>query len=177
MTDPSTQRTTWTGVQIDIRAAGPDDEPVLTELFHNVTPEDLRFRFLTGISHVPPDQIRQMTHVDHKSAETWIAFLSDNHEPVATAMLAADPTGKRAEVAISIHADYRQRGIGWELLSFAAEQAEARGIEVIESIESRDNRAALEVEQNMNFKLEAIPGDPTLVLVSKRLGPATETRK
>lgn len=164
------QRTTWTGVEIDIRTARPDDEPILTELFRNVSPEDLRFRFLSGLSHVPPEQIRRMTHVDHETAESYIAFLRENQLPVATGMLAADPTGKRAEVAISLHADYRQRGIGWEMLSFLSEQAEARGIEVIESIESRDNRAALEVERNMDFKLESIPGDSTLVLVSKRLG-------
>lgn len=171
MTQTRWQRTTWTGVDIDIRAARPDDEALLTELFRTVSPEDLRFRFLSSLSRVPPEQIHRMTNVDHETAESYLAFLRDNLEmPVATAMLASDPTGKRAEVAISLHADYRQRGIGWEMLSFLSEQAEARGIEVIESIESRDNRAALEVERDMDFQLESIPGDPTLVLVSKRLG-------
>ena len=171
MTDTSWQRTTWTGVPITIRTARPDDEALLTELFRNVSPDDLRFRFLSSLSRVPPEQIRRMTHVDHETAESYLAFLSDDPQTaVATAMLASDPTGKRAEVAVSLHADYRQRGIGWEMLSFLSEQAEARGIEVIESVESRDNRAALEVERDMDFKLESIPGDPTLVLVSKRLG-------
>lgn len=177
MTDKSWQRTTWTGVHLDIRPARPEDEATLTELFRNVSPEDLRFRFLSSLSRVPPEEIRRMTNVDHDTAASYIAFLADDQTPVATGMLASDPTGKRAEVAISLHADYRQRGIGWEMLSFLAEQAEERGIEVIESIESRDNRAALEVERDMDFKLESLPGDPTLVLVSKRLGIGDSPRE
>ena len=168
------QRTTWSGVQLLIRTARPDDEPILEELFRNLSPEDLRFRFLTSLSRVPAEQIQRMTHVDHQSAESWIAFLMEDQTPVATAMLASDPTGTRAEIAISVRSDHRQRGIGWEMLSFVAEQAEERGIEVIESVESRDNRAALEVQRNMDFVFEEIPGDPTVVLVSKRLGAGGE---
>ena len=127
MTQTRWQRTTWTGVDIDIRAARPDDEALLTELFRNVSPEDLRFRFLSSLSRVPPEQIHRMTNVDHETAESYLAFLRDNLEmPVATAMLASDPTGKRAEVAISLHADYRQRGIGSEMLMFLSELAKAR---------------------------------------------------
>lgn len=171
MTEDHWRRTTWTGVEIDIRTARPEDEALLTELFRNVSPEDLRFRFLSSVSRVPPEEIHRLTHVDHETAESYLAFLADDPRmPVATAMLASAPTGKRAEVAVSLHADYRRRGIGWEMLAFLAEQAEARGIEIIESVESRDNRAALEVERDMGFKTEPLPGDPTLVLVRKQLG-------
>lgn len=173
MTDDTWQRSTWTGVNFVIRAARPDDDPILEELFRNVSPEDLRFRFLTALAHVPPDQIKRMTNVDHESAETWIAFLAEDRTPVATAMLASDAARMRAEVAISVRSDFRQRGIGRELLAFVSEQAEARGIQVIESIESRDNRAALEVERDMDFTLSPVPGDPTLVLVSKHLRAAS----
>jgi len=166
------QRTTRGGVQLLIRAARPEDESVLEDLFRNVSPEDLRFRFLSAVAHVSPEQIRRMTHVDHQSAESWIALLSDGETPVASALLARDPSGSRAEVAISVRSDHRQRGIGWEMLAFVAEQAKARGIEVIESVESRDNRAALQVERDMNFTFQDLPGDPTLVLVSKRLSSA-----
>lgn len=170
MNDTQWTRTTWKDIQLAIRAARPEDEPILEDLFRNVSPEDLRFRFLTSLNRVQPEVIRRMTHVDHQSAETYIAFTADTQLPVATAMLASDPEGKRGEVAISVRSDYRERGIGRELLAFVAEQAEARGLEVIESLESRSNRAALSVERDMAFTMVDIPDDPTVVLVRKELG-------
>lgn len=175
MSDTEWTRTTWKNIPLRIRTARPDDDPVLTELFHNVNPEDLRFRFLTGLSRVRPEEIHRMTHVDHKTAETYIAFTADTGIPVATAMLAADREGKRGEVAISVRSDHRDLGIGRELLAFVAEQAEARGLEVIESIESRANRGALAVERDMAFTMIDVPGDPTVVLVRKELGAGRRT--
>lgn len=170
MSDTHWSRTTWKDIQLLIRTARPDDAPILEDLFHNVNPEELRFRFLTSLSKVQPEEIRRMTHVDHQSAETYIAFTADTRLPVATAMLATDTEGKRGEVAISVRSDHRDLGIGRELLAFVAEQAEARGLDVIESIESRANRGALAVERDMAFTMIDIPGDPSAVLVRKELG-------
>ena len=120
MSDTHWSRTTWKDIQLLIRTARPDDAPILEDLFHNVNPEELRFRFLTSLSKVQPEEIRRMTHVDHQSAETYIAFTADTRLPVATAMLATDTEGKRGEVAISVRSDHRDLGIGRELLAFVA---------------------------------------------------------
>ena len=52
-------------------------------------------------------------------------------------MLAADPAMERAEVAISIHEDYKNRGLGWTLLDHVARAAAAKGIKFLEFIELR----------------------------------------
>ncbi|QKC95256.1 GNAT family N-acetyltransferase [Mesorhizobium sp. NZP2298] len=161
-----------TGLNIIVRPAGADDDAILDELFHHVRLEDLHFRFLAGMRQVPPEQIHEMTHVDHRTVETYIGFLEDNHTPVATAMLAREGTSGRGEVAISIRADYRDHGIGWEMLAFVVGQAERWGLKVIESIESRASHDAIELEKNMGFTVHSYPDDPTLLLVSKKLGTA-----
>jgi hypothetical protein len=43
-------------------------------------------------------------------------------------------------------------------------------MDVLQSIECPDNRGALEVEKDLGFEVTFYPGDPTLDLVSKRLG-------
>ena len=158
---------TWKGFAFTVRPAAPGDEARLAELFANVTRDDRRFRFLTGIDNVSRDFLERLTLVDHEQTEDYLAF--DGERLIATAMLAADAAMERAEVAISIHADYKSRGVGWTLLDHVARAAAAKGIKLIESIESRDNVEAIALEKEMGFTATPYPGDPTLVLVQKTL--------
>ncbi|WP_448955084.1 GNAT family N-acetyltransferase [Labrys neptuniae] len=141
----------------------------MSDLFHHVRKEDLRFRFLSAINEVGPDWIRKMVEADHDHVETYLAFDQANGVAVATAMLVRGSEGGTGEVAISVHGDYRNRGIGWELLSFVAQEAHRRGMRRLESLESRANYDAIELERNMGFHVTPVPGDSTLALVSKEL--------
>lgn len=160
---------TRTGLNFTVRPANSNDDAVLTELFHRVRPEDLRFRFLSGMKEVSPQRIHDMTHVDHRTAETYLAFVDDDSNAVATAMLAGDAKGERGEVAVSVRADRRGQGFGWELLAFIAKQASARGMKVIQSLESRQNHDAIALERDMGFKAELCPDEAGSVLLSKTL--------
>ena len=159
--------TTWSGFAFRVRPAGPADEVALAELFTKVSRDDRRFRFLSGVDKVGSDFLRRLTQVDHDKTEDYLAF--DGDTLIATAMLAADSAMERAEVAISIHADYKNRGLGWTLLDHVARAAAEKGIKFLESIESRDNVEAIALEKEMGFTATAYPGDATLVLVQKKL--------
>jgi len=159
--------TTWSGFNFKVRPAGPADEAALAELFTRVTREDRRFRFLSGVDKVGHDFLQRLTQVDHERTEDFLAF--DGDTLIATAMLAADPDMERAEVAISVHADYKNRGVGWTLLDHVAQVAAAKGIKLLESIELRDNVGAITLEREMGFTATTYPGDATLVLVQKTL--------
>lgn len=160
---------TRSGLKLNIRAVTADDDALLADFFHHIHPEDLRFRFLSSIKEVGAEQIRRMTHIDHKANETYVAFNEGDGVVVAVAALASDEAKQKGEVAISVHADHHHQGIGWEMLTLLADQAAARGLKTIESIESRNNHEAIEVERNMGFAVSSYPGDNTLVLVSKTL--------
>lgn len=164
---PEIELTTWKGFTFRVRPATPGDEPALAELFEKVSPEDRRFRFLSSVRKVGQDFLERLTRVDHERTEDFLAF--DGDTLIASAMMAADPEGKRAEVAISIRSDHKGRGVGWCLLDHVARFAQAKGIELLESIESRDNREAIALEREMGFTATPYPGDATLVLVQKRL--------
>ena len=163
----STTLTTWTGFEFRVRPATPADAPALAELFEKVSAEDRRFRFLSGVQKVGQDFLDRLTRVDHERTEDFLAF--DGDTLIATAMMAADPAGQRAEVAISIRSDYKNRGLGWTLLDHVARFAAGKGVELLESIESRDNREAIELEREMGFTATSYPGDASLVLVQKKL--------
>jgi GNAT superfamily N-acetyltransferase len=161
--------TTRTGVKIHVRPVRVADEPELEEFFTHVTKEDLSFRYLAGIDKVGKARIAALAEIDHVQTENFLAFGESGKPLIGTAMLACDPKFERAEVAITIHADYKNQGIGWELLAYLAKVAAAKGVKVLESLERRDNHAAIELEQHMGFTAEADPDDPTLVIVRKEL--------
>lgn len=170
-TESNVTLTTHAGCRFEVRRARPDDEPALGEFFTHVTPDDLRFRFLGGVKAVSHEQLVAMTRSDDAAIHNFLAF-SLNGLLISVAMLACDQPRRHGEVAISTREDHKHQGVSWELLSYIAKYAEGLGLDTIESIESRENRAAIELERDMGFIVTAYPDDPALVLVRRHLGCA-----
>jgi N-acetylglutamate synthase-like GNAT family acetyltransferase len=164
--------TTRTGFEFFARPAEAGDEQDLGNFFAKVAPEDLRFRFLSSITEVGPDQLEAMTSYDHRTTENFLAYDRDRTTIFATAMLAADHTLEKAEVAIAILPGYKNRGASWTLLEHITRFAQAKGIKTLESIERRDHHAAIELEREMGFETVECLGDPALVIVRADLAKA-----
>lgn len=160
---------TRSGLAIHVRPVAVGDEAALAEFFDAVSPEDLRFRFLSSVQHVNAQQIDAMTHVDHRKTEDFIVTAPGSDVVLGNAMLAADDRMETAEVAISIRADAKGKGIGWTLLEHVTRYAKARGIGVLQSIESRANHQAIELEREMGFTARPLDDDPGLVVLEARL--------
>lgn len=169
--DWSRDLVTRTGFHFHVRPAMAADEAALGEFFTHVTPEDLRFRFLTGLRQVSHDRLIEMTTIDHRQTENFLAFENGKPDILATAMLACDKAMQTGEIAIAIRSDYKARGISWDLLAHVSDYAEAKGLTTIQSIESSANHAAIEMERQMGFVSAPYPGDATLVLVKRQLKP------
>lgn len=161
--------TTRSGFGFQVRPARPTDDAALAEFFTHVEKDDLRFRFLSALKAVGPQLLATMTNVDHDRTENILAFDGDGKTILASAMLAADAEGKRAEVAMAIRADYKRKGISWSLLEHVAHLAKAKGYLTLESIEARDHHEAIEMEREMGFTASACPGDATLVVLRAQL--------
>ena len=165
--DPVRTLTTQSGFEFTVRPAVPADEPALGEFFTHVAQDDLRFRFLSGCRTVSHGQLVSLTRSD-KQTENFLA-LAPGGAVIASAMLACDTAMEKGEVAIAIRADYKRRGVGWELLEHVARYAEQAGIKTLESLESRENHAAIELEREMGFTVASCDMDPTLVTVRRSL--------
>lgn len=159
---------TRAGLHLHVRPVTEKDEALISEFFAHVTPAELRFRFLSSVRVPGHACLVAMTRIDHDRTENFLAF-DDSGNMVASGMLAADPELERAEVAISVRAESKNQGISWTLLEHITAYARSRGIHVIESIEARENRAAIELEQEMGFVAHSVDGDPGIVRVSLSL--------
>ncbi|MEG8055455.1 GNAT family N-acetyltransferase [Sphingomonas sp. 22L2VL55-3] len=165
----SADLTTRDGYVFHVRPASPTDEPALGEFFEHVDKEDLRFRFLSAIHTVGHDQLLALVTVDHEHTENFLGFDPATNRIVATAMLAADESLTRAEVAIAIRSDFKRRGISWTLLDHVAAFARAKAIATLESIESRDNHQAIDLERERGWIASVCPGDPASMMLRMTL--------
>ena len=175
MTDWSRDLITHSGFKFHVRPARPDDVVALGAFFARVTPEDLRFRFLSSMKTVDQDRLKSMTSVDHRQTESFLAVEPSNGAIVATAMLACDPALEVGDVAISVSADRKNLGISWELLNHLTRYAVAKGVKRLQSLESRSNGSAIKLEKELGFTAEPYLGDSTLMLLQKRLDQQTSS--
>lgn len=155
---------TRTGFEFAVRAVGPFDEPALAELFSHVEKDDMRFRFLSPRKPTH-DMLKELIDVDHDRKESYIAVAPDGYTVIANAVVAADTANECAEVAIAMHRDYKGKGIGWALLRYIVQEEKRKGVKKLQSIETRENHQAIELEREMGFKASSYPGDSTLMLL------------
>jgi GNAT superfamily N-acetyltransferase len=164
---PAFELATRSGLILEVRPASEADEAALTAFFDGVSDEDRRFRFLAASEHVSHDQLDPLIHADHFRSESFIGFIPGEEGIVASGLLACDGKLDTAEVAVSVRADHRGKGLGWAMLDLLGQEAQRRGVRRVISIESRENHAAIELEREKGFSPEPFEGDPTLVILSK----------
>jgi acetyltransferase len=156
---------THDGVALTLRAVSEEDAGLLTRFYDSLSPEDMRFRFLSAQAHLSTAQLTAMVTVDHRHREHLLAFRPDNGELVASLLIAADEAFDVAEVAVSVASAYKGHGVGWSLLRHAVELARERGIRRLRCIESRANSDAIEVERALGFRSSDYEGDATVALL------------
>jgi N-acetylglutamate synthase-like GNAT family acetyltransferase len=157
--------TTRTGFEFHVRPVEPSDKEALAEFFTHVSLGDLRFRFLSPIPEVRESLLNDLVHVDHDHEEDYLAFDIDDKTIIASAMVGVNADKSEAEVAIVVRSDYKHRGMSWTFLKYVIEQARQNGIKKLQSIESRQNHAAIDLEREMGFSARSCPGDATLMLL------------
>jgi acetyltransferase len=157
---------TRSGIILHIRLAHPGDEPALKQFFAQVTPDDLRFRFLDTIKQVADEQIATMTGGD--AVRTFLATNVED-ELIAVASLIGAPGEDTAEVALSVAADWKHLGVSWTLLEYVLACAKAKGFKLVSSLEAGENREAIKLEREMGFIARLSSAAPVEILVSKSL--------
>jgi GNAT superfamily N-acetyltransferase len=155
---------TRTGFEFAVRPVVPFDEPALAGLFNHVDKDDIRFRFLSP-RKPGHEMFKELIDVDHARKESYLAIAPDGKTVIANAMVAADAANECAEVAIAMHRDYKGKGMGWTLLKYIVEQEKRKGVRKLQSIESRENHEAIQLEREMGFKASSCPGDGSLMLL------------
>ena len=157
---------TRSGRRFDVRIARPLDLPALKLFLSRITPEDLRFRFLSPAKTVPDGLLQQLLGYDHVSAEHFLVLEPKGNEIIASAVVAGDRKSATAEIAICTRPDYKGLGLSWALLSYATQWAKGHGAYEAVAIEAMDHADAIKLEHEQGFRADpdqSCPGVQRLI--------------
>lgn len=155
--------------RIFARPIRPEDEPLIHELLHHVTSEDLRLRFFAPMKEFTHEFIARLTQLDYARAMAFVAFDEERNDLVGVVRIHADTLGETGEYAILLRSDLKGRGLGWALMQLIIEYARAAGLKIISGDVLRENVTMLEMCRNLGFEIKVDPGEPDLCIVKLRL--------
>lgn len=116
---------------VSLRWLTSEDEPHIRDLLEGLSEEDRYMRFMRAMPRIPDSVIAALSAVDGSDHVAVAAF--DGSRCVAAARylrLRATPTA--AEVAVTVAAGYRRRGLARDLILRLARDAADKGIEHFE---------------------------------------------
>lgn len=159
------------GRSIVIRPIRAEDEAAARVFFQRLCPESLRMRFMKFVRQLNDRLLHGFTHVDYESRMAFVCETVVGGEPrlVGEARYAAIENTRSCDFGIVIADEWRKTGIAGLLMLALMDHARSRGFETMESLVLRDNRDMLRFVRALGFEVHKVPGEPTVLQVTKRL--------
>ena len=157
------------GYRIFIRPIRPADEHLYEGFIEKLSPEDIRFRFLTPRKEFSHKLIARFTQIDYARAMAFVALDKEQKELLGVARLAADPDYITGEYAIIVRSDLKGTGIGWALMCHLIRYAEKEGLRELVGDVLANNQRMLEMCRALGFAISPDPEDLSIRRVRLKL--------
>ncbi|MBK8067082.1 MAG: bifunctional acetate--CoA ligase family protein/GNAT family N-acetyltransferase [Rhodanobacteraceae bacterium] len=145
------------GTALLLRAIRAEDEPQLQAGFTQLSPEEVRMRFLYPLKALTHDLAARLTQLDY---DREIALVLADHEPPGQAKLygvvraSFDPAQRSAEFAIVIPKQLGGQGLGTRLLQRIIELCRAAGMRRMHGDTLPENQAMRALARKCGFHEE-----------------------
>jgi acetyltransferase len=157
------------GWRVFVRPIRPEDEPLIHDFLHHVTPQDLRLRFFAPIKEFTHAFIARLTQLDYARAMAFVAFDEASNELVGVVRIHSDSIYESGEYAILLRPDLKGKGLGWALMQLIIEYSKSEGLKVIFGEVLQENRIMLQMCRDLGFEVKADPVEPGICNVKLRL--------
>jgi acetyltransferase len=145
------------GWQVVARPIRPEDEPLIHEFLHHVTPQDLRLRFFAPMKEFTHEFIARLTQLDYARAMAFVAFDEATGDLVGVVRIHSDSIYENGEYAILLRSDLKGRGLGWALMQMIIEYARSEGLKVISGEVLAENTVMLAMCRSLGFEVKSDP--------------------
>ncbi|MDR3518696.1 MAG: bifunctional acetate--CoA ligase family protein/GNAT family N-acetyltransferase [Azospirillaceae bacterium] len=165
-------RTLSDGQAFLLRPVRPEDEPLVQDMFEQMTPEDIRLRFFAPIKRMSHQMAARLTQLDYDREMALCAVAANaegNEQIYGVVRVAADPDNQRGEYAIMVRSDMKGKGLGFLLMSEIIVYARSRGIHAIFGEVLRENTAMLQMCHDLGFTRRENTDEPGVVEVQIKL--------
>ncbi|WP_297702735.1 GNAT family N-acetyltransferase [uncultured Eudoraea sp.] len=137
-----------------IRRAKQKDLPAIVELIANDELGRLRENFKTPL---PEQYLNAFDKVNADQNQELMVMLNETGDVIGTLQLSfiqylTYQGGIRAQIeAVRVHENYRNKGIGQELIKWAIDRAEERGAHVVQLTTDKKRDAAVKFYEKLGF--------------------------
>jgi acetyltransferase len=160
------------GQRLLMRPIRPEDEPAFQRFFANLSPEDIRLRFLHPMKLLPKTLAARLTQIDYDREMALVLTDGDGRQCTdlhGVVRISADPDNEEAEFAIMLGRGRTGLGLGPMLMRRIIDYARERGIGRIFGEVLDDNRSMLALCKALGFERRRDPDDPGVSNVSLQL--------
>lgn len=145
-----------------LRPIRPSDVALYPDFLARTSSADIRFRFLSSRKHFQDQMLVRLTQIDYEREMAFVALDKESGELAGIARLYADPDHESAEYGLLVRTDLQGHGLGWTLLAYLRDYAEADGLKRVEGFILSDNSKMLKMCREFGFSISPHPTDATL---------------
>ena len=148
------------GERLIVRPIRPEDQPRLVEMVARSTPQDVRLRFLGALKEFPHLLAARLSQIDYDREMALVAIATQpgpsQGEILGVSRIVATPENDRAEFAVMVRSDMKERGLGFQLMKDILACARRRGIRTIFGDVLRENTTMLKMAGELGFARERV---------------------
>ncbi len=118
------------GSQAFMRPLKISDEPLVRDLFYQLSPSSIHSRFFQMLKAIPHEKLQEFLRVDYESDMALVVLTEsgENAAMVAIAHYRKNPATNFAEAAFLVRDDWQGKGVGTALMNALVDAARSRGI-------------------------------------------------
>jgi acyl-CoA hydrolase len=144
------------GERVFMRPMKLSDEPLVREMFYQLSPESVRSRFMSSLTQLPHEKLQHYLQVDYAS-DMGLVVLRDKSthaDMIGMAHYGLDPKSGDADAAFLVRDEWQGKGIGTALVNTLFDSAVKNGIKVAVADVLSHNQGMMHVFQNAGYPIE-----------------------
>ena len=162
---------TLAGETVTIRPVRITDTEMESDFVHRLSPEAKHFRFLGGVSELPPGELTRLCDVDGKYSMAFVATVrrNDREMEIGVSRYAPNSKSEVREIAVTVADEWQHKGLGTTLMKELIQTARSNGVKQLYSIDLADNTAMRALAKDLGMSEARDPSDPHQRIYSLKL--------
>lgn len=150
------------------------DEPLVRELFYQLSAQSVHYRFFRMIKSMPHQQLQELLRVDYENDMVLVVLTSNAPDAAAVAIAhyRREPHSNLAEAAFLVRDDWQGKGVGTALMQALVEAARRNGIAGFTADVLLENHGMLRIFHRCGFPVESRLQDGVYQLDIRFTAPA-----